>query len=96
MLSSYKKLLGPLALVVGLLAPSACGQAAEDVLYDLCDQGSCSSEPDCPGEPPTAGLRCELADGSACYYCRENERYDAHHYECDNGRWERRANEDCG
>ncbi|MBW2524234.1 MAG: hypothetical protein JRI23_08670 [Deltaproteobacteria bacterium] len=66
------------------------------MLYDLCNEGACQSDSECPGEPPTGGTQCDIPDGSNCYYCRENERYDAHHYECDNGRWERRSNEDCG
>jgi len=96
-MAHYVTIVRGVALLALLTAPLAC-QAA---LRDLCeDGGSCLSDPECPIDPPSHNVRCELDDGALCFFCLEDERADATQFECDHGgatpRWKRRENIDCG
>ncbi len=82
-------------LAAALCAPLACGQAAEDILYDLCADTSCTNDSSCPKEPPTAGFACSLTEGAQCHFCTEKNEVNAHAYECTNDKWKRLVNKAC-
>ncbi len=82
-------------LAAALCAPLACSQAAEDLIYDLCSDTTCTNAPACPLNPPTGGFACSLSDGAQCHYCTEKNNVDAHAYECTNDKWKRLNNIAC-
>lgn len=86
--------LSKLMLLAILALPLAC--SAKRARFDVCDEGSCQSDADCPDEAPSSGVLCGLDANSLCYYCPVGEAADTSVYECDNKVWKRRANQDCG